>query len=382
LGGLLCGKTKLMEACEKRDTSAVSRLLENDADVHERDSTGRSALMFAARSACVDAIKALIRHGADVESRNCAGHSCLHFAVGAGLQLDSRERVEQALQHLAAATVLLDEGAPVNAATGYGLTALMLACASGRMNMIELLLSRGADPRATSDIGLTALSMAADKGNADVVKRLLRASAEPDSRHGSGKTPLMGAAALAHASAVTALLEGRANANAVSEDGHSPLFYAVEKGLKDGLVCPIAGDVVKKADADATVLVLLEAAADPNHVGPLGRTPLHVACVGGSIALVERLVSAGAGLNIDDDDGETPAQIAQRLGHSEVLWVLRSYGGSAQESLRRVISQIPSSNHGALQCPLHAPTSSALSFSGCFACLRGALRGIQAYLAT
>eukprot|EP00443_Scrippsiella_acuminata_P012349 CAMPEP_0115344656 /NCGR_PEP_ID=MMETSP0270-20121206/93399_1 /TAXON_ID=71861 /ORGANISM="Scrippsiella trochoidea, Strain CCMP3099" /LENGTH=81 /DNA_ID=CAMNT_0002766397 /DNA_START=30 /DNA_END=271 /DNA_ORIENTATION=+ len=80
------------------------------------------------------------------------------FAVGAGIKVDSPEKVQQALDHLEAVRFLLDEGAPVNASTGYGLTALMLASASGRVNMVDLLLSRGADVVATSDIGLTALA--------------------------------------------------------------------------------------------------------------------------------------------------------------------------------------------------------------------------------
>ncbi len=33
------------------------------------------------------------------------------------------------------------------------------------------------------------------------------------------------------------------------DDGHTPLLYAMERGLKDGLVCPIEGETVAKPDA-------------------------------------------------------------------------------------------------------------------------------------
>jgi len=268
VGGLVTGRTTLMEACERRDCGRVRKLLEEGEDVHERDSTGRTALMFAASAASVEILRLLLQRGADVEARNCAGHSCVMFAVGAGLKVDSRDGMERALEHLEVARALLDEGCPVDAATGYGLTALMLACTSGRMNMIELLLSRGADPCAASDIGLTALVMAADKGHAAAVRRLLAAAAEPNRRYGAERTPLMGAAALAHTEAVRALLEGRADANAGAADGRSPLLFAVERSLKDGLVCPIAGATVQKPDAAATVQALLEASAAPNQAAP------------------------------------------------------------------------------------------------------------------
>lgn len=329
-GGFASGRTSLMEACERRDIERVRRILREGADVNETDTTGRTALMFASTAACVETIRVLLEFNADVEARNCAGHSCLFFATGAGLKVDSPEKVEYALRFLETARLLLEEGVPVNAATNYGLTALMLACASGRMNMVDLLLSRGADARATSDVGLTPLVMAADRGHADIVQRLLAAAANVDARHGAGKTPLMGAAALAHTAVVQVLLDARAQVDGVSDDGHTALLYAVERQLKDGLACPVEGPVVKP-DAEATVQALLEASADANLAGPHRRAPLHVACAGGSLALIELLVAAGADLDARDEAGQTPALVAKAHAHQEVLWVLRAYGGGEEE---------------------------------------------------
>eukprot|EP00931_Biecheleriopsis_adriatica_P102501 TRINITY_DN77464_c0_g1_i1.p1 TRINITY_DN77464_c0_g1~~TRINITY_DN77464_c0_g1_i1.p1 ORF type:complete len:478 (-),score=95.93 TRINITY_DN77464_c0_g1_i1:108-1490(-) len=307
---LITKRTDLMDACESGDFVRVTSLLAGRADVHEEDSTGRSALMFAASSASLEVIRALLENHADVETRNCAGHTCVMFAIGAGLKIDSAASAERALRHLECVRLLLDEGAPVNGATGYGLSGLMLACASGRLNMIELLLERGADVRACSDIGLTALVMAADKGHVSAVRRLLAASAEANHRYGNGKTPLMGAAALGYTQVVAALLEHRAEVDATSDDGHFALLYAVEKGLKDGLVCPIEGESVQKPGAEETVRVLLEADADVNLTGPRQRTALHVACASGSAALAELLVAAGARVDAPDEEGASPAEMA------------------------------------------------------------------------
>mmetsp|Transcript_47847 Transcript_47847/g.84860 ORF Transcript_47847/g.84860 Transcript_47847/m.84860 type:complete len:479 (-) Transcript_47847:154-1590(-) len=331
IGGLVLdtGKTDLMAACEAGDVARVKKLIESSADVLERDSTGRTALMFAAGAASVEVLHVLLQSSADIEARNCAGHSCLMFAVGAGIPLDSAAHVHRALLHLEAVRFLLDEGAPVDAATCYGLTPLMLACASGRLNMIQLLLARGADARAQSDIGLTALVMAADKGNAEAVECILAAAADANHRFGEGRTPLMGAAAQAHTRVVEKLLSGRADVNAVSKEGQTPLLFAVEKGLKDGLVCPIKGAVVQKPDAEATVDFLLQAQADPNLAGPKRRTPLHVACAGGSAGLVDRLISGGADLQALDEEGRRPADIASKQGHTEILIMLDTFEGAA-----------------------------------------------------
>lgn len=330
VGGIVTGKTDLMSACEEGNVLRVQKLIDDAADVLERDSTGRTALMFAAGAASVEVLRVLLQSNADIEARNCAGHSCLMFAVGAGIPLDSAANVRRALLHLEAVRFLLDEGCPVDTATCYGLTPLMLACASGRVNMIQLLLERGADPRAQSDIGLTALVMAADKGNGEAVMCLLSAAADPNHTYGSRRTPLMGAAAQAHTRVVEALLSGKADPNAISEEGQTPLLFAVEKGLKDGLVCPIKGEEVQKPDAEATVAALLGAWADPNLAGQKRRSPLHVACAGGRAGLVEQLITAGADLQALDAEGRRPLDVASKLGHTEVLIMLDAYYGTSQ----------------------------------------------------
>eukprot|EP00927_Polykrikos_kofoidii_P015404 TRINITY_DN16844_c0_g1_i1.p1 TRINITY_DN16844_c0_g1~~TRINITY_DN16844_c0_g1_i1.p1 ORF type:complete len:478 (+),score=97.45 TRINITY_DN16844_c0_g1_i1:75-1436(+) len=359
-GSRVTSLTPLMEACEMADLTRVRILLGSNADVSARDATDRTALLYAASSGSCEVLRLLLRNGADVEARNCAGHSCIMFAVGAGLKVDSAEKMQRAFAHLDAVRLLLDEGASVNAATGYGLTALMLASASGRVNMVDLLLQRAAEVTAASDIGLTALVMAADKGFTEVVQRLLKARADANKSYGTGRTPLMGAAAQAHTGVVEALLIAAADVNAVSDDGHTPLLFAVEKGLKDGLVCPIEGAVVEKPEAEATADALLQAAADPTSTsGPKRRTPLHLACRSGSVGLVERLVAHGASLEARDADGESPAEAAASQGHAEVLWVLSAYGASAANAAQQ--SQQSQQSVSSLPSPTAAPSSATVN---------------------
>lgn len=182
------------------------------------------------------------------------------FAVGGALKASNLQnaQTDRTEQYLQAVRVLLDKGAPVNGVTAYGLSALMLASTSGRVEMVELLLQREADVALASDIGLTALVMASDKGHVTTVRLLLEKMADANSRHGNGKTPLMSAAAQAYTEVVSELLKHSADVNAQAENGYTALLYAVETQLKDGLVCPIEGSLEKPGLED-TLRILLDA---------------------------------------------------------------------------------------------------------------------------
>ncbi|CAK9072457.1 Putative ankyrin repeat protein L93, partial [Durusdinium trenchii] len=215
-------RTELISACEGGDLSTVQQLLRESAEINATDSTGRSPLMFAAQAGHVEVMELLLQRQADLNLRNCAGHTCVMFAVGGGIKVNNQH--ERAQQYLRAVQLLLDEGAPVNGVTSYGLSALMLASTSGSTALVELLLERAAEVSLASDIGLTALVMAADKGHAGTVGRLLEKLADVNCRYGNGKTPLMSAAAQAYVEVVRVLLQHTADVNAQSENGYTALL--------------------------------------------------------------------------------------------------------------------------------------------------------------
>eukprot|EP00913_Durusdinium_trenchii_P031454 g29449.t1 len=121
-------RTELISACEGGDLSTVQQLLRESAEINATDSTGRSPLMFAAQAGHVEVMELLLQRQADLNLRNCAGHTCVMFAVGGGIKVNNQH--ERAQQYLRAVQLLLDEGAPVNGVTSYGLSALMLASTS------------------------------------------------------------------------------------------------------------------------------------------------------------------------------------------------------------------------------------------------------------
>jgi len=75
------------------------------------------------------------------------------------------------------ARLLLDAGAPIDPEDKNGMTPLMFAARSGRIDMVRLLLERGADPGKTDFTGRDALGWAEEGRSPAVVQALQRAAA-------------------------------------------------------------------------------------------------------------------------------------------------------------------------------------------------------------
>jgi|SRR5215813_5415688 len=121
------GHTALMRAALDGNTQTVKDLLDQGADVNQRDDNSRTALMFATINMHYETMKVLLEHGADVQARS-------------------------------------NEGG----------TALMAAAMVGDLRMVQALLDKGADVHArlrkTND---SAVTLAESHGHADIA-RLLR----------------------------------------------------------------------------------------------------------------------------------------------------------------------------------------------------------------
>lgn len=189
-----------------------------------------------------------------------------------------------------------------NAKNAQGVSAVLMACYTGRKEIRDLLLARGVK---------LALDEAVAAGQLAEVRALCAddaASARGDSPDGF---PLLAlAAAFGHEEVARYLHALGADVNAASKNGTG---YTALTGAVAGRHTEI-------------VRWLLENGAEVNHRYAKGHSPLLEAAANGSLELVKLLVAHGADPQARTDEGKSALAFADERGHRELAEYLRGLG--------------------------------------------------------
>lgn len=219
------------------------------------------------------------------------------------------------------ATVLLDQGASVDARDRLGARPLSRAARSGHLEMVDLLLQRGAPIDARDLAGATALYVAAERGQTAVVQRLIDKGADVGLKGRSGTSPLAAAAFAGRNQVVSMLLAHGADARAADDTGKPPVVYAAAGGSLD-IVRQLLTQGLDINARYANDLTLLIWASGPDQSVAEAQ----------ALAVVSWLVDAGAHIDDRDDRGRTALMIAAEGDHAEIARLLLAHG--ADPSLR------------------------------------------------
>lgn len=191
------GYAALHAAARHRDDKLVAELLALKADVNLADADGMTALHHAVMRNHPETIKALAKGGANLDALSRDGYTPLAMAI-----------IEDQYK---SAIALIDADAPVATAVGASkMTPLMLASGKenrrltlgagvsrvekfdprdpGAIEVARALIAKGADVNAVSGSGLSALLVAAAHNNAPIVGLLAQAGADRSFRSADGKT--------------------------------------------------------------------------------------------------------------------------------------------------------------------------------------------------
>ncbi|XP_057971421.1 putative E3 ubiquitin-protein ligase XBAT31 [Malania oleifera] len=193
-------------------------------------------------------------------------------------------------------------------------SALHVAAASGRIEVLSLLLDRSVNPDVLNRHKQTPLMLAAMHGRISCVQKLIQAGANIlmfDSLH--GRTCLHYAAYYGHSDCLKAILSAAISApvahswgfarfvNIRNGSGETPLHLAARQGHPE------------------CVHVLLDngalACASTGGYGRPGSTPLHLAARRGSLDCVRELLAWGADRLQEDQAGRIPYMVALKLKH-------------------------------------------------------------------
>ncbi|KAF2628860.1 hypothetical protein BU25DRAFT_390834 [Macroventuria anomochaeta] len=220
-------------------------------------------------------------------------------------------------------------------------TPLYYAASLGLNTVTTMLLNQGAEVNAQGGSYGNALQAASYRGHEQVVKLLLDKDADVNAQGGYYGNALQAASAGGHEQIVKMLLDKDADINAQGGRYDSAMYAAAYGGHKETLgILILRGNIPQLQD---------------NH----GRTLLWWAAAGGDIATVEALINKH---NIDpqtaDRFGRKPFWIATKKGHSAVSKLLNGYGGDTNGE--GVTSRDSSNDWSPMECDVcltRIPTS-------------------------
>ncbi len=232
----------------------------------------------------------------------------------------------------AAALEMIRAGADVNEAQPDGTRPIHWAVYRFDYDLTDALIAKKAKVDVTNEFGSTPLAEAAKQGDARMVKTLLAAGSGTEGANADGQTALMIAIKNGDLPIFNLLIDAGAKVNAVEKvQDQTPLMWAAAAARNAPEMVKVL--IAKGANVNARAKfndwpgqITSEPRAQYHTYG--GLTPLLYAARGGCYACVEALVSAGADVNLPNNEGMTPLMIALDNSQNGVAKFLLDHGAN------------------------------------------------------
>ena len=338
-----------MRAADSDAVYVVHELIRRDIDWKAKDSLKRSAVHSAAVNGSDSSLAVLLDlSGIKINLQDFNGSTPVHDA--AGLRFES-----------SVLKLLLDKGARTDIRNNRGKTPLNTARANGTRKSVRILGEKYADDFGIPKSSMTGMSMeeptltqAAAQGDEAAVASILSTylddkSIDLEERDDwLGRTPLQLATHAGHLRIVKKLHQAGANINLQDKYGRTALHIAALQYrmsiarylLRNGaeMTTKDKWGVSAMEDASPSLQILLLQRgieiADDMDIKYL----LFLAAEQGNMKAVQRLIGAGADVQIKDSYGHSPYERAKQAGKAEVAKYLDQIGNFATESSSHIVT--------------------------------------------
>lgn len=252
---------------------------------------GSSLLIGGAKIGSIPVIRSALGVGAFIDLRDEYGATALHWAAWNN--------------HTDAAIYLISIGADPNIPNNsYGDSPLITSISNENLKITKALVKAGGDINYRDFDGDAPLIIAAARGHLKIVDFLIEKGADVNIQNNNGRTALMWASANNHIAVVTSLLKAKADPNLKSSYyGDTALHYAISNGN------------------NRVVRQLIVGGADFNLPNNIGLSPLTLAARNNKAEEARLLLSAGAEIDKQAEDGDTALMDAVNLGYTDVVKV-------------------------------------------------------------
>ena len=203
-----------------------------------------------------------------------------------------------------------------------GCSPIHLACKRGDLQIVEQLCLVGFNPILRNNKGSTPFDFACESGNLDLVMYLRSLCVTDVEHHNASKTALHFACACGRVLVAQHLIwYCRGDVDLVNSEGVTPVHAAcagghleiVEYFLREGFV------TVRGSNAGS------------------GLTLMHRACINGQLNIVTFLLFEGAEIDVEDSEGKTPIYWAGVKGHTDIVRYFLSVGFGLEEKCSDII---------------------------------------------
>eukprot|EP00794_Sanderia_malayensis_P016594 gene16594-18283_t len=325
LDGSLEDGNLIMAATKNGDKDTVERVLKKDRQAANVKNGVTSPLQIACHKGYLEIAEMMLRYGADIHYLDNDGDTALHYAaIGSSLEL---------------VKLLIRNKAALDLQNKKSLTALHIAVLKGGVEIVRTLADSNADVNTQDKAGDTPLHHAISQDRTDIVKILLRLpSVHCCVYNKQGFNPLHVAAIKGSDVAVKLMLDKAPElVNIQGKDGLSPLHLAVHQGHED-----------------IVYFMLNEGNCQLELKTCKGHTAIMLAAMEGYIGIMKLLISHGANVMSEDNDGDTLLHIVLKRFQTMSLVAEQLTGIESVPDTAEILSQIdrPKASPLAIACYL------------------------------
>ena len=305
--------TPLESTCQREKLDFASYLIERQAKVEFRDSTGASILSRIASSGKLSSVTYLVSQGADINSKDDLQRSVIFNAI-VSAQFSPDKPYFEIIQYL------LDQGADPNAKDFESKSLLFKAVGAKSLELTKLLVSMGADVNAQTNTLDSPLTLASRRLlGQEFIEYLVNSGALVNQANTANETALLFFAGQYRYETIDFLLKNGADVNVQSTaTGRTPLMESVNASL----------------DFIDEVRLFVEHGANVNVIDASGRSALIMAAFRQKTDLGLFLISVGADVNIKTYGYfETPLIVSASYSLNDLAKSLIDHGADVNAQL-------------------------------------------------